>query len=874
MYNRIKQDGKKREFGDHMNNPLVLVSTRFKMPQPRKNYIVRQELFSKLETMSDYQVTLIKSGAGTGKTTLLTSFIKEKKIEGIQWISLDKDCNNVFLFWNYVIEALGTYLESEKQGFVHLYKSNFQKSNIEQLLVTLINALHKQEDIYIVLDDFHYIKDDFLLQTIDFFLRNISDNVHLILLSRQEPELYLASLNMAGKLLVIDEQELKLSKPLSEEFLTRTLNLAIDQETQTLMNRLAEGWVGGLQLIATVVHMKKEKHINSLNLSNTLIADYVTKEIYESLNDEEKKLLVITSIVPYFNEAMCQWLIEGIDFRNLLERLLKKNIMIICMDEEKNIYRYHNLLREYLQTIFKGLSQGTQKYYHLKAADFFKALKTYDHCLDQCLLAEDYLTAMEIIVQSPTNMTLLSYGDNIPESFIIKNPDFAYQSFFYHYINMDFEKCQALYKVVEENTQEDSVFLPFQYLNVLTEKDLKLEKSHTLSVEQVDELKIKNTTKALILIKEASILHNQSQYNESLECIEKALSYTMNHKNPYILFYVASIKSQILEEMGELSKCEALYDDMEAIVSSNTYITMFNISFYAGNAGVQLKKMDLDKAKECLNKAKGYIVDKAPQTTLGYQYNLAEYKFLMQEEKEGLSIVEKLMTIPTFHNLIYMSSLLQYVFRINQFSGELVERFIEQYNALDEKDRPLESQLLYVNILFHNGQLEDAIKHIDEILKYCRMNKIKFVLVQGCLSKINMLSAQDANKREIMNLFREALYYSSEDKIRQPFYLEKEVVHNIINQYGVEITKGLNFKEQELYEAIVNRCQVKTKTILSNREIEVIKELAKGSKNKEIADTLCISLATVKSHTINIYSKLQVNNRTAAVREAEKLKLL
>lgn len=51
---------------------------------------------------------------------------------------------------------------------------------------------------------------------------------------------------------------------------------------------------------------------------------------------------------------------------------------------------------------------------------------------------------------------------------------------------------------------------------------------------------------------------------------------------------------------------------------------------------------------------------------------------------------------------------------------------------------------------------------------------------------------------------------------------------------------------------------------LTKREIEVIKQLAKGCKNKEIADRLCISDKTVKTHLTNIFAKLKIKDRLQA----------
>ncbi len=56
---------------------------------------------------------------------------------------------------------------------------------------------------------------------------------------------------------------------------------------------------------------------------------------------------------------------------------------------------------------------------------------------------------------------------------------------------------------------------------------------------------------------------------------------------------------------------------------------------------------------------------------------------------------------------------------------------------------------------------------------------------------------------------------------------------------------------------------------LSIREIEILQALKTGASNRQIADQLFISLATVKTHLIHIYEKLGVDNRTAAVQQAQ-----
>jgi LuxR family maltose regulon positive regulatory protein len=61
---------------------------------------------------------------------------------------------------------------------------------------------------------------------------------------------------------------------------------------------------------------------------------------------------------------------------------------------------------------------------------------------------------------------------------------------------------------------------------------------------------------------------------------------------------------------------------------------------------------------------------------------------------------------------------------------------------------------------------------------------------------------------------------------------------------------------------------------LSKREFEVLQSIADGLSNDEIAQSLSISLSTVKSHAFKIYSKLDVNSRTQAIAKAGALGIL
>jgi DNA-binding CsgD family transcriptional regulator len=61
---------------------------------------------------------------------------------------------------------------------------------------------------------------------------------------------------------------------------------------------------------------------------------------------------------------------------------------------------------------------------------------------------------------------------------------------------------------------------------------------------------------------------------------------------------------------------------------------------------------------------------------------------------------------------------------------------------------------------------------------------------------------------------------------------------------------------------------------ISKREYEVLELMAKGMTNREIAERLFVSLNTIKTHSSNLFLKLEVNRRTKAIQKAKELHLI
>jgi ATP/maltotriose-dependent transcriptional regulator MalT len=94
---------------------------------------------------------------------------------------------------------------------------------------------------------------------------------------------------------------------------------------------------------------------------------------------------------------------------------------------------------------------------------------------------------------------------------------------------------------------------------------------------------------------------------------------------------------------------------------------------------------------------------------------------------------------------------------------------------------------------------------------------------------------------------------------------------------GLGVWAGLKLTKKQIKvvgpEFVQNETEL-SRLEISKRELEVLELMATGFSNQEIADNLFLSLNTVKTHSSNLFLKLDVKRRTQAVQKAKTLGLI
>ncbi|MHC5227303.1 response regulator transcription factor [Enterococcus sp. LJL99] len=854
-----------------------VINTRIKRPELQKNLIERKKITDLLKIGLSKKVTIVEAGAGKGKTTAVNNFLTTiPKNTHIQWISLYQDCNQLFVFWSYIIDSLQCFFDDESISF---FQAGINEQTIGNLLAYVINSLSIGSEIVIVLDDFHFITDSFVLKTIEELMEQTPSTVHFLLLTRYEIPLYLGKLVLDDQLHSIKETDLFLSKDEAGKLIQQfpeTAHLVPSEREKLIV--AANGWVGGLKLLLCG-YPKNGEQSSHLSTNDTLLFQYLSNEIFVYLSLEEQLFLTKTSCFTYINQETARAIseVETEDFKAMMTQLIGKNLLISCIDQESQSYQYHPIFKDFLKTKFKQLPKEEQTTIIFKGAVSFIQQTEIDEGFQLLLEIEEYETLMTFLLNEKIMTRTMYYFGKVPMKNAIENIDFAYQKFFYHYSILDFEYCQLLLDQLAKKYSNIDEIQVADGLNMLLGTPPIAANKEVISLSAIESLNLNSVSKGFLLLKNAVILFYQNQFREALDFTLLCLELNQSKQHPFLTYFSQTLLGQIYEELGELnlalSQLEIINKKKTGIAFSEEVKKNLEISFNITIIGIYLKRLDLVEAEHALKKIDIKIQNEMNDA---YNYNYAEYLYLNQQPQEAFEVMQTIgqSFSNEYASLLTRGGLFKYSLKENQLSDRFKDQFIQEYLS-SETVSLQESQLLYCMILLEKGEVQAATNQIDQLLAKNRASKNFLKIVEACLLKIKIkLSSTDFEDLLVKNLYNECIYYACENRILAPFFLYKEEINQLNERFGSTIIEDLGLTEHAFHKEILQLSKNKPTIILTDRELEVLLEISAGYTNKEIAKKLFISLATVKTHILNIYRKLEVNSRVLVVEKAKELGLL
>ncbi|MFN2222349.1 MAG: hypothetical protein ACK2UH_07340, partial [Candidatus Promineifilaceae bacterium] len=285
-----------------------LLRTKLHIPPRRPNLVPRSQLIDRLNDglASSHKLTLLSAPAGFGKTTLLGEWIAGCQ-RPTAWLSLDAGDDDLTRFLTYLVAALQTVVADIGQMVMSVLQSP-QMPPVETILTSLVNEITAvPDDFILVLDDYHLIEERGVNEALVFLLEHLPPQMHLVIATREDPNLPLARLRARGQLTELRVADLRFTMAEGADFLNQVMGLNLSAEDVAALENRTEGWIAGLQLAALSMrgHEDKAGFIESFTGSHYFVLDYLVEEVLEQQPEDVQDFLLRTSVLDRLCGPLC-----------------------------------------------------------------------------------------------------------------------------------------------------------------------------------------------------------------------------------------------------------------------------------------------------------------------------------------------------------------------------------------------------------------------------------------------------------------------------------------------------------------------------------------------------------------------------------------
>ena len=396
--------------------PPYLLATKLHQPALPPRRVHRAALVQRLDEglQAGHCLSLISAPAGFGKTTCVLEWLAALP-RPAAWLSLDSADNDPARFFTYLAAALHKVDPSLGRDMEGTLQSG-QLPAPEAITAALVNdLLQVPQHFVLVLDDFHLIQESTVLHTFETLLGNLPPPLHLVIITREDPQLPLARLRAHNRLTEIRAADLRFSGVDTTAFLNEVMGLSLALDEVVELESRTEGWIVGLQLAGLSMRDGSDPaaFINKLTGSHRHILNYLTEEVLQRLPEDLHTFLLQTSILDKLHGDLCDAVTGRSDSSQLLERLLTANLFLIPLDDEQHWYRYHHLFADLLRSYQARLRKAEVAELHQRAAAWYAQAGFPGEAIQHALAAQDYPLALSLLEANIMPLLMRGYARTV-----------------------------------------------------------------------------------------------------------------------------------------------------------------------------------------------------------------------------------------------------------------------------------------------------------------------------------------------------------------------------------------------------------------------------------------------------------------------------
>jgi LuxR family maltose regulon positive regulatory protein len=897
-----------------------LLETKLHVPRGARGLVPRQRLRERVSAGAGSALTLVSAPAGFGKTTLLTEWLAAGPLDGpsVGWLSLDEADNDPSLFWKYVVAALRSVAGGEVgAGALSLLESS--QAPFDAVLTTLINDLFAVSgQVILVLDDYHVIEAREVHDGVVFLLEHLPPQMHLIIASRADPPFSLARWRGEGGLTEIRAADLRFTPEESATYLDGTVGGVLTMEDVATLDQRTEGWIAALQLVALSMQGRDDlrSFIAGFAGDDRYIVDYLAEEVLQRQTEDVRQFLLQSSILDRLSGPLCDAVTGQANGGATLVTLERANLFLVPLDDRRRWYRYHHLFADVLRAHLLDEQADNVAVLHSRASGWFERSGEPAEAIRHALAAEDFDRAANLaelairaMAQARQEATMRGWLKVLPAEVVRFRP----------VLTVGFAGALLLageFEGVEERLREAERWLDltgsearaagmvvadeagfrslpgtieaYRAALALVGGDVQSTVTHArraLELSPAEDHLIRASAAGVLGLAYWASGDLEAGFQAYSECVEglRRVGHIAD------IFGCSIALADIRRTQGRLRDAMRIYEHALQANEPDRPVVRGTADMYVGMSELYRERDDLETSSELLVRSKE-LGDHLGMPQNRYRWLVAMARIREAEGDAGAAVdlleeAERAYVGDFFPNVRPVAAARA---RSQLLRGEVGEAFAwvreRGLSAHDDLSYLREFEhvtLARVLLALHRTErsessLQDAAQLLDRLLAEAESGGRTGTVIEVLVLQALAHQALGDMPAALASLER-AVSLAEPEGYARIFIDEGAPMGFLLRALASQGSAGRYARQILAISSTTDHDRPSKQPLLdplSERELDVLRLLRTDLSGPEIARELVVSLNTVRTHQKHIYAKLGVNNRRAAVRQGDELKLL
>ncbi|WNC73822.1 LuxR C-terminal-related transcriptional regulator [Thalassotalea psychrophila] len=827
----------------------------------------------------------VKAPAGYGKTYLLIDYAHQvQKSAGVAiWTSLDNDDNQAEFFFTYFLEALKAQ-DLVSEGLV--YDENISQLSFAYQLIAELEKCKKS--IYLFFDDFHFIYHAVIADFFQQLIVNSSDKINVIIASRVDLPFPIAKAYMADKVCKLKAHDLAFTEDEIQQYSSKFNQTLLADDVANVFN-ITGGWPAIISMGKSLSYWGT----NSTNEEN--LAAYFLEEIIVGLSEQDKQLLFMISISDFLCEQLIETITESPQFStNVVKKFPILRLHKKYLTERFEWFALQPLLKDYLYQQLTIHNPDDIKELHQRCADWYLAHKIYLEAVDHYNKAEQYQKAVAILEEHGN--TIIASGNfprfnvlisQLPYDVLLSNDYLLVLQAWNYSLTYQHNKGRQAIDNLESILNKNSNIQERDKIKLLAVKaahavwtdnfySFQTQVDKALSMRPLELPHFENSLRVVQCI---GYLHS-NQFEKLRETGEDASFFSRGGSLFYstVTIKVTLVMLEFIQ--GNTEQCLTKCDEITAFINSQQHDSqlahMVNImrgmaAYIAG---------DLNLTKQCFDTS-GSIISYVAEPSFLAWYYVTHIQLLtdLNEDEQREIMIEQLLELLESRQLktskipLYYEAIRYYLFTANpEEANTIYESFkAENINTSTPENNHLlfNGNMIDCLMLSAKGEMGPCVAKLTQVINDFELSSRTLQQVRALVFLVNIYII-DKDISNAKATLKKTISIASKKNIIQYFGRLDKVAIDILHQWSfTELSPRRKAFMQDVCRRFIGldlrkRFELQYVENLTTAEQKVMQLLCSGNSNQQIADQLCLSINTVKTHLKTSYAKLGVNNRIQA----------